>query len=363
MLALGFSPQDLMPATVWISLTLALAALVLGFFFHRQRLVHLSVLIALLSAARLEATMGHYAAAAVAFVPWLCLVVAAVPESRWLARPQLSLMLVVAALLALVVKAPAHILIDVTRLFRASLPGEDPLVGAAWISVAAVLLCLLRYVLRAAIAEATAAISLLLVAAAWLRWWHGLQADTLLAAAAVVILLGILYGSYRMAFIDALTGLPNRRSLDEALERLGNRYTLAMVDVDHFKQFNDSHGHAAGDIVLREVGALLRRHSGGQAFRYGGEEFCVVFDTQDLARAMEGSERARLALEKTRIRVRPAVSGSKKLSKPQDVSVTASFGVATRCNEHRRPREVLAVADKALYRAKGKGRNRVESGR
>jgi diguanylate cyclase (GGDEF)-like protein len=237
------------------------------------------------------------------------------------------------------------------------------LVGGAWIVAAAGAACLLRYVLRAAISEMTAALALLWLAAATLRWWHGAQADALLSMAAVSILLGVLYGSYRMAFVDALTGLPNRRSLDEALDRLGSRYVLAMVDVDHFKQFNDTHGHAAGDIVLREVGALLRRHSSGRAFRYGGEEFCVVFEDVDSSAAAEGCELARDALEKARIRVRPAVSGSRKLSKPQDVSVTASFGLAARSADQKRAKDVLATADKALYKAKSKGRNRVEIGK
>ncbi len=352
-----------MPATPWISLPLALLAMVLAFFFHRQRLVQIAFLLGLLAIARMEADMGRYAAAAVAFLPWLSLLVAAVPEARWLARAQLSLILAVASLLALVAYAPAHILIDVTRLFRDALPGRDPLLGAAVITGVALSVCLLRYVIRAAIAEFAATVALLLLVAVWLRWWHASQADLLLSTAALTIVLGVLHGSYRMAFVDALTGLPNRRSLDESLDRLGNRYTLAMVDVDHFKQFNDTHGHAAGDIVLREVAALLRRHSGGQAFRYGGEEFCVVFESTDAERAGAGCERARQALEQARIRVRPAVSGSRKLSKPQDVSVTASFGVAARGTAQKRAADVLAAADKALYRAKGKGRNRVETGK
>lgn len=352
-----------MPATLWISLTLAFTALVLAFFFHRQRVAQIALLLMLVAASRLEGDSGRVGAAALAFVPWLCIVVAVLPESRWLARSQLALILLIVSLVALAMRAPAHILIDVSRVFRDALPGQDPLVGAAWVVAAAGLLCVLRYILRAAISEMTAAVALTWLAGSILRWWHGAQADTLLSVAAISMLIGVLYGSYRMAFVDALTGLPNRRSLDESLDRLGSRYVLAMVDVDHFKSFNDTHGHAAGDIVLREVGALLRRHSNGRAFRYGGEEFCVVFEDVDSSSAAEGCERARDALEKARIRVRPAVTGSKKLSKPQDVSVTASFGLAARNAEQKRAKEVLASADKALYKAKSKGRNRVEVGK
>lgn len=349
-----------MPASPWISLTLALTALVLAFFFHRQRLTQIATMLLLLAASRLEGDAGSSGAAALAFIPWVCVAISLVPESRWLARSQLLLILLVVSLVALVIRAPAHILIDVSRFFREALPGQDPLAGAAWVVVAAATICLLRFVLRAAISEMVAALALILLAGSCLRWWHGAQSDLVLAIAAIAIVVGVLYGSYRMAFVDALTGLPNRRSLDEALERLGSRYLLAMVDVDHFKGFNDTHGHAAGDIVLREVGALLRRHSRGRAFRYGGEEFCVVFEDVDAALAADGCERARAALESARIRVRPAVSGSKKLSRPQDVSVTASFGIAARSAEQKRAKEVLAAADKALYKAKGKGRNRVE---
>lgn len=351
-----------MPATPWISLTLAFAALALAFFFHRQRLAQISLLLLLLAAARLEGDAGQAGAAALAFIPWICVGVCTLPESRWLARSQLVLILLVVSLVALVMRAPAHILIDVARVFRVALPGQDPLAGAAWIIALALSICLFRFVLRAAISEMVAAIALLLLAASSLRWWHGAQSDLLLAAAAISVVLGVLYASYRMAFVDALTRLPNRRSLDESLDRLGSRYTLAMVDVDHFKQFNDTHGHAAGDIVLREVGVLLRRHSNGRAFRYGGEEFCVVFEDTDIAAAAQGCERARAALEQARIRVRPAVSGSRKLSKPQDVSVTASFGLSARRPEQKRAKDVLATADKALYKAKGRGRNRVEIG-
>lgn len=360
MLAFGFYSDAFMPATHWPTFSLALAALVLALAFHRQRLAQIALLLALVLLARSDGAASRNAMAAIAFLPWLCLIVALLPESRWLALAQLAWLMGVAALTALVLRAPAHILIDVSRFFRDALPGVDPQAGAAWIIMLAVSACLLRYVLRAAISEMVAVVSLLLMAAALLRWWQGSQADGLLAAAAVCIMLGVLYGSYRMAFVDALSGLPNRRSLDEALERLGRRYTLAMVDVDHFKQFNDTYGHAAGDTVLRQVAAILRRHSGGRAFRYGGEEFCVVFESDDIELALSGCERARLALEQARIRVRAAVVGSKKLAKPKDVSVTASFGVAARSPSLKRPSDVLASADKALYRAKGKGRNRVE---
>src|SRR5207302_1408861 len=82
--------------------------------------------------------------------------------------------------------------------------------------------------------------------------------------------------SYHMAYQDSLTGLPARRALNEALLRLGGHYSVAMIDVDHFKRINDRHGHDVGDQVLRIIAAKLAQvPGGGKAYRYGGEEFAV----------------------------------------------------------------------------------------
>ncbi|PIV35000.1 MAG: hypothetical protein COS34_03800 [Lysobacterales bacterium CG02_land_8_20_14_3_00_62_12] len=341
----------------------ASVALLLALFFHRQRLVQLSALLVLVALAQADTANGRQAAAAIAFVPWLTLLVAVVAEARWTARSQLLLLLLAVAFWALAVAAPAHVLVSVSRWFRDALPGTDPLVGAALVGAVAALICLLRWALRASISEFAATLAMLLLSASWLRHWHPGQANGLLLLAALTVMAGVLLGSYRMAFIDALTGLPNRRSLEETLDRLTPPFVLAMVDVDHFKQFNDSYGHAAGDIVLREVGKVLRRHSGALAFRYGGEEFCLVYEGQAVTRSEPGCERARSALESQSIRVRPAQTGTRKLAKPKAVAVTASFGLAARSASEKHPRDVLASADKALYKAKGKGRNRVEVAR
>jgi len=173
--------------------------------------------------------------------------------------------------------------------------------------------------------------------------------------------LAVLFASYRMAFVDALTGLPNRRALDETLARATGQYALAMVDVDHFKRFNDSYGHAAGDLVLRQVGRQLRRHAGARAFRFGGEEFCLLFDAADAKVAEPGCERARAAVEARAINVpAPATSrGKTKGEKRIDVSVTVSIGLAARDTVRKHALEVLKAADQALYAAKAKGRNKV----
>ena len=160
----------------------------------------------------------------------------------------------------------------------------------------------------------------------------------------------------RRAETDPLTRLSNRHGLHEALEaaagssaRTDGRPALLIVDLDHFKRVNDSHGHAVGDGVLRAVGALLSAsaRAGERAFRLGGEEFLLLVET--------ASDEALKARAQT---VRRAVEEARTPGLPP---VTASIGTAAaRAGE--RAEEWLARADAALYRAKAEGRNRVESG-
>ena len=108
-----------------------------------------------------------------------------------------------------------------------------------------------------------------------------------LAAAALIFTIALLQDTFRMAFRDELTGLPSRRNLNERMMGLGRRYTIAMCDVDHFKKFNDTHGHDLGDQVLKMVAAKLDEvKGGGTAYRYGGEEFTVLFPGKDIEHAM-----------------------------------------------------------------------------
>ncbi|KAF1013173.1 MAG: Diguanylate cyclase VdcA [Stenotrophomonas maltophilia] len=97
-------------------------------------------------------------------------------------------------------------------------------------------------------------------------------------AALLLVVAAMLQESFNMAFRDELTGLPGRRAFNTCLQRAGSTFSVAMVDVDHFKHFNDTHGHDAGDDVLRLVAVRLGRvGGGGRAFRHGGEDFALVF--------------------------------------------------------------------------------------
>jgi GGDEF domain-containing protein len=182
----------------------------------------------------------------------------------------------------------------------------------------------------------------------------------------LMIAAAVAHEAYQMAFRDELTGLPGRRALNERMQRLGRNYVLAMSDVDHFKKFNDTHGHDVGDQVLRLVASKLSKISGGgRAYRYGGEEFALVFAGKTLEECMPHLEVIRESIASYNIQLR------NQENRPQDdqqgrqrrggagassVSVTVSIGVAERV-EQRTPEEVLKSADQALYSAKGAGRN------
>ena len=189
---------------------------------------------------------------------------------------------------------------------------------------------------------------------------RGASSDLLLVAA-VLILIAILHAVYRMAFLDGLAGLPNRRALDEALMRLSGDYVLAMIDVDHFKAFNDRHGHDAGDRALKTISGELSATRGATAYRYGGEEFCLLFADSSTRAATAICNDLRERVAGLRIAVRAAGSGKRRprSARAETVKVTISVGLAQRGQSLRDAAEVLKAADKALYKAKANGRNRV----
>lgn len=160
------------------------------------------------------------------------------------------------------------------------------------------------------------------------------------------------------AIRDPLTGLFNRRYLDETLprelgrcQRIGEPLTVAMLDLDHFKRFNDDYGHEAGDAVLRTVGDLLRQslRVGDIACRYGGEELVLI-----LPGAMLAAARARLEhVRQAAMRLRLPYRGS------QLPAITVSIGLAAAEPDEADAAALLGRADAALYRAKEQGRNRV----
>ncbi|BBP43485.1 GGDEF domain-containing protein [Thiosulfativibrio zosterae] len=167
---------------------------------------------------------------------------------------------------------------------------------------------------------------------------------------ALMILLAIIFDAHHMAYVDELTGLKGRRALFETFMGLGRKYSIAMMDIDHFKKFNDTYGHDIGDVVLRAVADNLAMIETGSVYRYGGEEFTVVLKGKTPEEAKPYLEQVRQAIEHMKLKV-PVKN------KMTEVKVTVSFGVAARDDTHKKPTQVMKAADEALYQAKQAGRN------
>jgi GGDEF domain-containing protein len=186
--------------------------------------------------------------------------------------------------------------------------------------------------------------------------------------AGLILLSGIIINSYNLAYRDELTQMPSRRALKQQLASLGKTYTLAMVDVDHFKKLNDNYGHDVGDEVLKMLAAhLLSVEGGGKAYRYGGEEFTIVFPGKDASTATVYLDALRNKIASKpfiiRSKKRPKEKSAKKSTKSantQKLSVTVSIGVAENQAKYNSTQDIMKSADNALYKAKKKGRNRVE---
>jgi diguanylate cyclase (GGDEF)-like protein len=158
---------------------------------------------------------------------------------------------------------------------------------------------------------------------------------------------------------DALTGLENRGAIDATMHHLwaqssrgAEGFAVLLIDVDHFKRINDAHGHAVGDQVLEHVAAVIagQARQADSVGRYGGDEFIIVAPQSSLAGAAQAAERLRVAMEAEPIHARAS-----------DLRVTLSIGVAGCTSEDLAVADVLARADRALYKAKAMGRNRVQA--
>ena len=248
----------------------------------------------------------------------------------------------------------------------------------------------------------------------WLQFAPvGKASDAYVATAALILAASLIETSYVLAYHDELTGIRGRRAFNESLLSLDQQYAIAIVDIDHFKKFNDTYGHDVGDQVLCMVAKRLSDVGGdGQAFRCGGEEFAIVFRNTSAKEAFEHLDALRQRIEKSTFQVRGADRRAEKAaersaekssnrrsatshsdrrksakrktaaasSKQRDLfpqpasqspdrksdhlsdrlSVTVSIGVAEPSTRIRQPEQVIQSADQALYRAKNDGRNRVE---
>lgn len=208
------------------------------------------------------------------------------------------------------------------------------------------------------------------------------------ATAIAILAVSIIENSYLLAYHDELTGLPSRRAFNDALLRLQEPYAIAVADIDHFKQFNDTYGHDTGDQVLRLVASNLSRVTGGGvAYRCGGEEFTILFPGKMAPEVVDHLEMLRAAIESSQFHMRGNEDRRKMPRGPdrrerastrtkkkghairrltqenswRGLSVTVSIGVAMPEAGNTTPESVIEAADKALYRAKANGRNRLET--
>jgi len=186
------------------------------------------------------------------------------------------------------------------------------------------------------------------------------------STALVICLYAVVQESWRMAYLDELTDLPGRRALKEKFRSISGLYTVAMLDVDHFKKFNDTYGHDTGDAVLRMIAAKMKKVSGGGlSYRYGGEEFAVVFTGKDTNEAELHLEVLRKSIADMPFVVnrqgRRNSSEKSKRKKQKTVQVTVSIGISDSKTKKTNAWGIMKLADIALYRAKKNGRNQLAS--
>lgn len=358
------------PVTEVLAEVLGVLLLVLAWRFRRGRLATAALLIGLANLL-IRGPLGALPGGAgrtvlVVLLPVMIALLALLPE-RSISRPQtlalLAAVLLEAWLAAFLGGAPGgggELAASASSFFAARDFGRMVfLVAAAFTGLA--------FAARRGAFEGSLLWVLAAAALALLSGADAHAATVALAAAQLVLLLGLVEDSYRLAYHDELTGLPGRRALEEALRSLDGDFAIAMVDVDRFKRFNDRHGHAAGDQALRMVAGELRKvKGGGRAYRYGGEEFAVLFPAISTPAARAVLEEVREAIaarkfalrEPDRPRKKPDAPRAPKRP-PRQIAVSVSIGLATATAERRDPQAVLRAADRALYRAKSGGRNRL----
>jgi diguanylate cyclase (GGDEF)-like protein len=342
--------------------------ILLGWRFDRSRLV-LALLVLLVADRALafwapvggpggEVGRAIFSALAV-LVPLDLAALTWLPDRGLLARP---------GRVALAVLAGQVLLVTLLcqPLFLPLAPARAVLTTPALVAFALAAVVVLRRAMVPPTALAVPALWTLVAAFLALRGGRALDRSIYLATGGLVLVLSLIETWHRMAYDDELTGLPARRALTEALDRLGGTYAVAMVDLDHFKRFNDEHGHDVGDQLLRMVGARLAEvGGGGRAYRYGGEEFAVLFPGKSVEQTREHLEALRRAIEATPFTLRAPTRPATRPEPPvpagsrRRIVVTVSIGVAGTDGGTVVPEDIVRQADEALYRAKQGGRNQV----
>ncbi|HEV8400296.1 MAG TPA: GGDEF domain-containing protein [Gemmatimonadales bacterium] len=356
--------------------TVLAAALLLGFRFNRSRLVFTVALLAIaqyvldLGLAAPESRLFFHATTFL--LPLNLALIALLPERgtvtprgllRWVL---IGVQVLVVAFLAKSFPTQATAVLR-TRFLPSVLSDWTPLAQPALVAFLGMGAVLVLGWLREPQSPVRGYTYALIAAFIGLTWKAaGPGQEIWITTAGLVLVVAVIEASYMMAYRDGLTELPGRRALNEALPRLSGQFTVAMVDVDHFKRFNDRYGHDAGDHVLRLVAARLAHASGGgTAYRYGGEEFALLFAGKSAEECLPHLEELRETVETSRFTLRRRFRPRNKPAAPKGrktreaIVITVSIGVAEKNHRHSTADQVIQAADKALYRAKEAGRNRV----
>ena len=376
--ALAFAPADILAqAANGYPLVSLAAVLLLAWRLQRSRLCIAAFVIALASVLLEPALLGgnHDVVAVVAAAVPLGVALLAITVDRPLGAPlvpmQLALALAPGTLLgAALVLWPAdsarlldaRIIVDPAALDGLSQPAL--LAGALALLVTGVLAAR-----RQRPADAGLAWAVLAAVLAFASPTGAVARDVWILAAGLVLVVALVEASYAMAFHDELTALPGRRALNQLLGSLRAPYTIAVIDVDRFKSFNDRYGHDVGDQVLRMVASRLAAvGGGGRPFRSGGEEFTIVFPGRTKKEALPHVQAVRASVENSKFTLRTlprprgksaAAARGVKNAGGRQLGVTISAGLASFTTSTATVHAVVKSADKAMYRAKRTGRNRV----
>src|SRR5258706_9865 len=295
--------------------TVLAAALLLGFRFNRSRLVFTVALLALtqyvLDAGLATPEQRLFFHATTFLLPLNLGLVALLPErgtltTRGLVRWVLiAVQVITVAFLAKSFPAQATAVLR-TRFLPSVLSDWTPLAQPALVAFLGMGAVLVLAWLREPQAPVRGYAYALIAAFLGLTWKAvGPGQEMWIATAGLVLVVAVVEASYLMAYRDGLTNLAGRRALNEALPRLSGQFTVAMVDVDHFKRFNDTYGHDAGDHVLRLVAARLAQAPGGAtAYRYGGEEFARAFPGKSAEECLPHLAERRAKVQSSRLIIR-----------------------------------------------------------
>lgn len=354
-------PNTLVSVVPYIAYTFFTAGMLLGIGFNKSRLFFLCMVL-VMSQLLLSNSFTQHMADILSFLIPINILLFSISRERGIftvwGRIKLGAIAVQALFVRLIIDPPNHEirslisykLINMTWFDSVTIPQISILLFFIVLGFAVI-----RLFLNPTLIDSSLIGVIMLVFAGILKRSQTAGLSLFFAAAGLLLLTSLVEATYSMAYRDQLTGLPSRRSLEESMLKLGNKFSIAMLDIDFFKKFNDTYGHDIGDKVLQKVASsLMKAGIGGKVFRYGGEEFTILFPNRSQIEVLPLLEDLRKSIAKEK-HVYKKKSKDKVVAKR--LGVTVSIGIAEKNDKYKTPDEVMQAADKALYRAKKNGRN------